>query len=265
MTEWVYLVNDRSPEWGYDVSSVEFFKGTTHEGMHAWTLPRVLKAFEPGDFIWVRATSPLSAFVGLGQVATELKPDPDGAVFGVVFDPTLCRLMAANPIEGVLEKHTQTPRRLTEGELRELHRRAGSLPKDPPLPAGRITRLQEVLARQGQAVFRAKLMVAYEGRCAFSRTAVPEVLQAAHIEPYSRRPSNDLQNGLLLRADIHDLFDRGLLWVTDGLRVGVAKPLRGSEYEALRGKRIHVPADRSLHPDVRRFALHRTQIAGQSQ
>jgi len=57
---------------------------------------------------------------------------------------------------------------------------------------------------------------------------VVEVLQAAHIDPYSGTPSNRVQNGLLLRADIHDLFGRGLLWITDAMRVAVAPALSAS-------------------------------------
>lgn len=40
--EWVYLVNDRSSDWGYDVSAVEFFAGARDPGVHAWTLSRRL-------------------------------------------------------------------------------------------------------------------------------------------------------------------------------------------------------------------------------
>jgi len=46
--------------------------------------------------------------------------------------------------------------------------------------------------------------------------------------PYSGTPSNRVQNGLLLRADIHDLFGRGLLWITDAMRVAVAPALSAS-------------------------------------
>ena len=80
-TEWVYLVNDRSTEWGYDVSALDFFGGQRDAGMHAWTLPRFYKGFEVGDYLWIRATRPLSSFIGLGHVATDLKTDAEGAVF----------------------------------------------------------------------------------------------------------------------------------------------------------------------------------------
>ncbi|MEO2018753.1 MAG: HNH endonuclease signature motif containing protein [Fuerstiella sp.] len=42
------------------------------------------------------------------------------------------------------------------------------------------------------------------------------VLEAAHIRPYRRPEDNDVQNGLLLRADIHTLFDLNLLGIEPG-------------------------------------------------
>ena len=108
--------------------------------------------------------------------------------FGVEWDEARCAAMSDSPYRGCLEKHTQVPRRLTSGERSSLHRRVGALPRNPPIPVGKLRRMREVVARQGQADFRAKLLVAYEGRCAVTGTEVPEVLQAAHIEPYNGYP-----------------------------------------------------------------------------
>lgn len=263
--EWVYLVNDRSPQWGYDVTPLEFMRGARRPGMHAWTLSRRLRQLDVGDYVWVRATRPLSAFIGLGQVAAEQREDAYGAVFGIRFDDERCRAMAQRPIPGVLEKLTQTTRLLTEGERRSLHRRAGALPATPPVPAGKVKRLQEVVARQGQADFRARLLVAYDSRCAISGTSVAEVLQAAHIEPYNGIPTNVVPNGLLLRADIHDLFDRGLIWVTANMTVGVSAQLAGTEYDSLQGRVVSLPSSVADRPARRRLASHRRVIAGQAR
>lgn len=265
MAEWVYLVNGKSSEWGYDVTPLEFFSGHREAGVHAWTLSRFYKEMMLGDFLWVRATLPIGAFIGLGQVSTDLKAGQYGATFGVEFDSELCRRMSANPIPGVLEKHTQVPRKLTPSEQHKLHRRAGALPKQPPVPVGKVRRLHEVVARQGQAVFRAELMIAYKGACAVTGTAVAEVLQAAHIEPYNGAPTNHVTNGLLLRADIHDLFDRGLLWVTGSMSVGVAASLDGTTYAKLRGNKLRLPRSVPSRPDRGRLRKHRQVIAGQAQ
>ena len=127
MTEWVYPVNEKNAAWGQAVTPLEFFSGQRDPGMHAWTLPYLPKDMAPGDYLWVRASLPIGAFVGLGQVATDPQPDPYGATFGVVFDDKMCSKMAANPIKGVLATVAQTPRPLTPDEALELHRRAGLL------------------------------------------------------------------------------------------------------------------------------------------
>src|SRR5205823_2979542 len=66
-------------------------------------------------------------------------------------------------------------------------------------------------SRQGQFAFRAALIEAYGGRCAMTGCDILEVLEAAHIVPYRGPSTNAVSNGLLLRADIHTLFDLGLI------------------------------------------------------
>jgi putative restriction endonuclease len=65
--------------------------------------------------------------------------------------------------------------------------------------------------RLGQQSFKAVVLDAYHRRCAISGTHIPPVLQAAHIWPVKNGGENRLANGLLLRSDVHTLFDRGYL------------------------------------------------------
>jgi putative restriction endonuclease len=60
---------------------------------------------------------------------------------------------------------------------------------------------------------RAEILDSYYRRCAISGTHIPPVLQAAHIRPVTKGGEHRLDNGLLLRSDIHTLFDRGYLGV----------------------------------------------------
>jgi hypothetical protein len=99
---------------------------------------------------------------------------------------------------------------------------------------------REIVQRKGQEEFRGKLIERYGGRCVVTGCSVEAALDAAHIFPYRGESSNHLDNGLLLRADIHKLFDRGFLWVDADLRIRVARELAGSEYSALDGRRIEV-------------------------
>ncbi|OFW21711.1 MAG: hypothetical protein A3G21_15070 [Acidobacteria bacterium RIFCSPLOWO2_12_FULL_66_21] len=79
------------------------------------------------------------------------------------------------------------------------------------------------------------------------------VLEAAHIKPYAQEGPHDITNGLLLRSDLHRLFDKGYVTVTDEFRLEVSDRLRvdysnGRSYYPLRGHRITPPADGRCAP-----------------
>jgi hypothetical protein len=112
----------------------------------------------------------------------------------------------------------------------------GDMPSPPPPDeAMRYRALIERLARPGQARFRATLLAAFGGRCVVTGCSVSIALEAAHIRPVSDSGSDHLENGLLLRADLHRLFDDGLISVSDAAdsRVLVAKQLNDGPYGTL--------------------------------
>lgn len=99
---------------------------------------------------------------------------------------------------------------------------------------------QEIRPEQG--AFRASLMSLYNDRCVISGCRVPEVLQAAHIVPFSEAVAyrNDPGNGLLLRSDIHTLFDRFLITIhPKESKVVIADELTTTSYNSLAGKLIN--------------------------
>lgn len=96
-------------------------------------------------------------------------------------------------------------------------------------------------ARLGQGAFRVLVTDAYQRRCAITGERTLPVLQAAHIRPYADNGPHLVSNGLLLRSDLHTLFDRGYISVTDELRVLVSGRIReefanGREYYQHHGK-----------------------------
>jgi putative restriction endonuclease len=99
--------------------------------------------------------------------------------------------------------------------------------------------------------------VAYRQSCAVTGCDVVEALEAAHIVAYRGPETNHVTNGLLLRADIHTLFDLALLAVhpTD-YRLLVSRWLRGTAYEALDGQIIRLPANHAEHPSREALELH---------
>jgi putative restriction endonuclease len=107
--------------------------------------------------------------------------------------------------------------------------------------------------RLGQGSFRVVVTDAYERRCAITGERVLPVLEAAHIRPYARGGEHRVDNGLLLRSDLHTLFDRGYLTVTPALRLEVSRRIRddfenGRHYYALHGEPVREPADPGQRP-----------------
>jgi hypothetical protein len=117
--------------------------------------------------------------------------------------------------------------------------------------------LAAVARRQGQASFRNALFRAYDGGCAVTGTTVPAVLQAAHITPYLGTETNHVTNGLLLRADIHTLFDLGLLRIEpEALIIRVSAALRSTPYANLEGQVIAATVKASQRPSAAALRQH---------
>ena len=118
--------------------------------------------------------------------------------------------------------------------------------------------LAQIIRRRGQREFRENLLAAYGGRCAITGCDLVEVLEAAHIVPYRGPATNDVQNGLLLRADIHTLFDLGLIAVVpESLEIVLAPSVSGANYQELVGARVRLPLNVSEYPSVEALELHR--------
>lgn len=78
--------------------------------------------------------------------------------------------------------------------------------------------------RVGQGAFKALVQEAYGRRCAITGDKIVPVLQAAHIRPVTADGENRVDNGMLLRSDVHTLFDRGYLGVHPGKRTLMVSP-----------------------------------------
>jgi putative restriction endonuclease len=111
--------------------------------------------------------------------------------------------------------------------------------------------------RLGAGAFRDSLLSAYGGACCVTGETSAEVLEAAHIEPYVNAGSNHVQNGLLLRVDIHRLFDAGLLTLDDDFTLRISPRLRSPAYQALNGRRLTLPLDTTARPSVVAIQAHR--------
>jgi hypothetical protein len=123
--------------------------------------------------------------------------------------------------------------------------------------------LASIVQRQGQGLFRRRLLEAYGRRCAITGCATEEVLDAVHITPYLGKATNHLTNGLLLRSDLHTLFDLGLIGVAPSTFALILSPsLQSGDYARYAGKPISVPKlpsdradDRALKQHLARYKL----------
>lgn len=105
----------------------------------------------------------------------------------------------------------------------------------------------EVLARPEQARFRREVAARDGWMCAVTGCSEPAALEAAHIRPVSRGGADTPDNGVLLRADIHRLFDAGLIaFDADRKCVRVHEDVSDPQYAALQGQAVSTGADLSL-------------------
>ncbi|MDY0002117.1 MAG: HNH endonuclease [Polyangia bacterium] len=166
-------------------------------------------------------------------------------------------------------------RDLTEGEGRRiweacLERAALARPLSAAVAAGeepaeRYGRSQLVRPRLGQGSFRVAVTGAYGGACAVSREHSLPVLDAAHIRPYADEGGHDVANGLLLRADIHRLFDAGYVTVTPEHLFVVSSRLEkewenGKIYYEMQGRSITLPGRRDDRPSPELLRWHNENV-----
>ncbi|MGD1996807.1 MAG: HNH endonuclease [Anaerolineae bacterium] len=123
-------------------------------------------------------------------------------------------------------------------------------PAKEPVPAGvnerpRYGEEYTVRRRLGQGAFRVTVTEAYGRRCAMTGERTLPVLQASHIKPYSESGPHRVDNGLLLRADLHILFDHGYMTLTRDYRMEASRRIKeefenGEEYYEMHGKRLQM-------------------------
>jgi hypothetical protein len=122
----------------------------------------------------------------------------------------------------------------------------------------RTKHFEAIIRRRGHPRFRQALLRAYDDKCAITRSDAIDVLEAAFIRPYRGDRTHHVSNGLLLRSDLHNLFDLGQIGIeTKDMSVIVAEHLMRSSYRLLAGRRLFLPARPELRPSVDALDSHR--------
>lgn len=124
-----------------------------------------------------------------------------------------------------------------------------------------------VAPRLGQGIFRVAVTDAYGRACAVTGEHSLPALEAAHIQSFADEGPHDVRNGILLRADLHRLFDQGYVTVTPDLIFRVSDRLRadfnnGKSYYPLDGTRLTLPEKESERPLAEFLQWHQDRFLG---
>jgi putative restriction endonuclease len=157
-------------------------------------------------------------------------------------------------------------RRVWEACLAEATAIAVSQPSLLPEERGpRYGQPRPIRPRLGQATFRIAVLDAYGRGCAVTGEHSLPALEASHIQPYAADGPHEVRNGVLLRADLHRLFDTGYVTVTPDLRLEISARLRqdyqnGRSYYPLQGATVQVPSTPWHRPDNAFLEWHNTHV-----
>jgi putative restriction endonuclease len=110
----------------------------------------------------------------------------------------------------------------------------------------------------GQGSFRVAMTEAYQRGCAITGERTLPVLNASHIKPYAKDGPHDVSNGLLLREDLHTLFDWGYLTITNDYIIEVSHRLKsdygnGKEYYEMQGRKLLVLPENQMELPSQEF------------
>lgn len=122
-----------------------------------------------------------------------------------------------------------------------------------------------ITPRLGQGTFRVAVTDAYGRACAVTGEHSLPALDAAHIRSYAEAGPHDVRNGVLLRADVHRLFDQGYLTITPNHQLEVSGRLRedysnGRSYYPLHGAAVAVPDAAAAQPDPEYLRWHNERV-----
>lgn len=207
--------------------------------------------FKGGRGAWNRDTEDLKvAVLAAGSIALSIRNLP-----------LKLRSLLTQPYHPIDTKDAQPHQHIlsVELELEQYHRDLeanGYFDPKNEIDARKRT-ATSIVQRAGQARFREQLLEAYGNRCAMTECDVPFSLEAAHILPYKGEYTNDVRNGLLLRADIHTVFDLGKISINpENYCVILANDIRQTSYSQLHGKPIVLPKDDRQKPDKEALDIH---------
>lgn len=273
VVHWIYPTNEKSNYYldtrngDTEVSPQQLLNDIqqSRSEVDRWVLGTGFRQMRPGDAIWVYASTPYQYICGLAQ-AIDIDFDGDFWHASLVWNLDATQRLMRDPIprsafgqiaQRAAVRANQHTAEALDGWLTTQRMALPDLDSEPsPGEDTRLRTLRAIVQRQGQHAFRQRLLGAYGGRCAVTGERAVEVLEAAHIDGYMGSHSNLITNGLLLRADLHTLFDLHLIGVNQESKLVISEGLAGSSYAKLHGKRLSLPSRAQDQPSKRRLAAH---------
>lgn len=278
-----YVTKEESPDRGWPLSDLRALVDRVEADPGAtewWRIANGNAHIGERVYVFKQGTRSPRGVIGVGEIVgrperRSTPTDPEMHLranirFQKLLDPTTGFLLPLTEIDNFvpqsLIRAQSSGTRVSDDVAAELERRlapvllagtpalnsneADNPSYDPASAADERERAKRAICiRRGQPAFRAALLAAYGGRCAVTGCDVEAVLEAAHISPYSGPSSDHVCNGLLLRADIHTLFDSGLLaFDPETRRVVLADTLRRSDYAHLAGQCLREPSNPEHRP-----------------
>ena len=145
---------------------------------------------------------------------------------------------------------------LTEREQTRLHAFDPESSKD-----GRAKVIEAVTRRRGHPTLRQTLLAAYDYQCAVTGFNATDALEVAYIIPYRGKHTQHPSNGILLRSDLHTLFDMGKIAVdTRTMTIILADELTETSYRILAGRPLRYPKEETQRPSTEGLDLHRRLV-----
>ena len=220
-----------------------------------WRLANSYRQIRERDFIWAYFTLPQGLIRSVGRVVGEPFQHEiwNEWAIRIRWDRLFSQELSRRPVP-----YSAFEQRIWSAAVKASERTASVLNRwldDHQSATGRAMDrdvemvLRTVKTRQGQAAFRRDLIAAQRGRCAVTGCEEQDVLQAAHVKGVSSSGRHSVKNGLLLRADIHTLFDKGLLVIDKDFTVCVDASVVDPYYRGLDGTRLDDLAELSRRGD----------------
>lgn len=165
-------------------------------------------------------------------------------------------ILLSSPAAAVIvHNHVRSLSIVTMGDTDDQH--SGSIIEE------RRRVLREITLRRGQVRFRKRLIRHYGASCQVSGCALPGLLEAAHVSPYALSHDNSEGNGLLLRSDLHTLFDLGLLGIDPkSMEIAVHPHARIAGYDQFNGAMLMLNGTAGPRPQAleERWAFFQHQL-----